>query len=165
MSKTLINLLRHGSLPREDDGTIEFWRLKDDLQTHFLCCHHWADDKCQHDRGGNKNCFTEQCDYSGPFLPVHLSYWMCDHFTLHHKFRIDTGRTKFEQQTDSALSAFGSHGKNHRDPDKIDLETPHFAQYMHEAWKTHDIGLTFYQTRSNAIILSETQLVVSRKLS
>ena len=27
VSKKLINLLRHGSLPREDDGAIEFWRL------------------------------------------------------------------------------------------------------------------------------------------
>ena len=26
--KKLIHLLRHGSLPREDDGAIEFWRLK-----------------------------------------------------------------------------------------------------------------------------------------
>ena len=59
--------------------------------------------------------------------------------------------------------------KNHKDPDTIDLETPRLAQYMHNAWKKHqeavfwvDIdlairkGLTFYQTRSNAIILHET---------
>ena len=26
VSKKLVNLLRHGSLPREDDGAIEFWR-------------------------------------------------------------------------------------------------------------------------------------------
>ena len=28
VSKKLINLLRHGSLPREDDGAIEFWSIK-----------------------------------------------------------------------------------------------------------------------------------------
>ena len=28
VSKKLIHLLRHGSLPREEDGAIEFWRLK-----------------------------------------------------------------------------------------------------------------------------------------
>ena len=28
VSKKLINLLRHGSLPREDDGAIEYWMLK-----------------------------------------------------------------------------------------------------------------------------------------
>ena len=52
---------------------------------------------------------TGQCRYSGRFLQVHLSRWMCNQFTLLHEFRIDTGRTKFEQQTDSILSACGSH--------------------------------------------------------
>ena len=36
VSKKLINLLRHGSLPREDDGAIEFWRIKDYLQNRFV---------------------------------------------------------------------------------------------------------------------------------
>ena len=36
MSKKLINLLRHGRPPREDDGAIEFWRIKDYLQNHFV---------------------------------------------------------------------------------------------------------------------------------
>ena len=35
VSKQLSTLLRHGHLPREDDGAIEFWRLKDYLQKHF----------------------------------------------------------------------------------------------------------------------------------
>ena len=56
--------------------------------------------------------------------------------------------------------------KDHKDPEKIDLNVPRRAQYLHNAWKKHqdavywvDIdlairkGLTFYQTRSNAIIL------------
>ena len=51
----------------------------------------------------------------------------------------------------------------------IDLNIPRHAQYLHNAWKRHqdavywvDInlaikkGFTFYQTRSNAIILQET---------
>ena len=49
--------------------------------------------------------------YSGRFLQVHLSHRMCNQFTFHHQLRIDTGRTKFEQQTDSILSAFGSYGQ------------------------------------------------------
>ena len=32
--RKLIQLLRHGSLPRDNDGAIEFWRIKDDLQTY-----------------------------------------------------------------------------------------------------------------------------------
>ena len=45
VSKKLINLLRHGSLPREDDGAIEFWRIKDYLQDHFVYSQHWSDEK------------------------------------------------------------------------------------------------------------------------
>ena len=97
---------------------------------------------------------------------------MCNQFAFHHQFGIDTWRWKFEQQTDSILSACGpvdAMDKNHKDPDTIDLNEPRHAQYMHEAWKRHqnaekwvDIylalkkGLKFYQTRSNAIILHET---------
>ena len=36
VSKKLIHLLRHGSLPREDDEAIEFWRKKDYLLNHFV---------------------------------------------------------------------------------------------------------------------------------
>ena len=56
--------------------------------------------------------------------------------------------------------------KEHKDLEKIDLSVPRHAQYLHNSWKKHqdavywvDInlairkGLTFYQTRSNAIIL------------
>ena len=59
--------------------------------------------------------------------------------------------------------------KSHKDPEHIDLSVPRHAQYLHNAWKRHqdavfwvDIdlaikeGLTFYQTRSNAIILQGT---------
>ena len=35
--KQLITLLRHGSLRREDDGAIEFWRLKDHIRKNILC--------------------------------------------------------------------------------------------------------------------------------
>ena len=59
--------------------------------------------------------------------------------------------------------------KGHKDPEKIDLNVPRRAQYLHNAWKKHqdavcwvDVnlairnGLTFYQTRSNAVILQGT---------
>ena len=35
VSKQLNTLLRHGHLPREGNGAIEFWRLKDDLQNKY----------------------------------------------------------------------------------------------------------------------------------
>ena len=59
--------------------------------------------------------------------------------------------------------------ESHRDPERIDFSVPRLARSMHSAWKRHkdavfwvDIdlaireGLTFYQTRSNAIILQGT---------
>ena len=35
VSKRMTTLLRHGPLPREEDGAIEFWRLKDYLRNEF----------------------------------------------------------------------------------------------------------------------------------
>ena len=56
--------------------------------------------------------------------------------------------------------------ETHEDPEHIDFSVPRRAKYVHSAWKRHqdavywvDVdlaikeGLTFYQTRSNAIIL------------
>ena len=71
MSKKLINLLRDGSLPRENDGAIEFWRIKDYLQNHFVFCHHWSDEKWKSSMaggGGNKKRFQYCTDSSGTIL-------------------------------------------------------------------------------------------------
>ena len=59
--------------------------------------------------------------------------------------------------------------EDHKDPEYIDYSAPRRARYVHSAWKRHqdavfwvDIdlaireGLTFHQTRSNAIILQGT---------
>ena len=75
VSKKLIHLLRHGSLPRENDGAIEFWRIKDNLQKHFLYCHHWSDDKWKKSmaRGqGNKKIYQYCTDSSVAILYLQL---------------------------------------------------------------------------------------------
>ena len=67
LSNKLIHLLRHGSLPRENDGAIEFWRIEVNLQKHFLYCHHWSDDKWKKNMargGGNKKRFQYCTDSS-----------------------------------------------------------------------------------------------------
>ena len=59
--------------------------------------------------------------------------------------------------------------KDREDPEHTDFSVPRRARYVHSAWKRHqdavfwvDInlaisqGLTFHQTRSNAIILQRT---------
>ena len=71
LSKKLIHLLRHGSVPRDNDGAIEFWRLKDCLQKHFLYCHHWSDERWRNSMaggGGQKKRFQYCSDSSGTIL-------------------------------------------------------------------------------------------------
>ena len=45
VSKRLSTLLRHGDLPREEDGAIEFWRSKDGLRNEFEHSQYWSDRK------------------------------------------------------------------------------------------------------------------------
>ena len=70
VSKKLINLLRHGSLPLDNDGAIEFWRIVDYLQDHFVFCHHWSDEKWKNSMagGGHKKRFQYCTDSSGAIL-------------------------------------------------------------------------------------------------
>ena len=94
---------------------------------------------------------------------------MCDQFTLHHKFRIDTeGQSLSKRQTVFFLPV-DPMDKNHEDPDTIDLEAPRLAWYKQKKWRRHQDtvywvdfklaqqkGCKFYQTRCNAIILYDT---------
>ena len=68
VAKRKNTLLRHGDLPREEDGAIEFWRLKDDLQNKFEYSQHWSDDVWKSKMrggGGNRKRFQYCTDPSG----------------------------------------------------------------------------------------------------
>ena len=68
VSKQLSTLLRHGHLLREDDGAIEFWRLKEYLRNDFVHYQHWSDEKLKSTMakgGGNKKRFQYCTDPSG----------------------------------------------------------------------------------------------------
>ena len=91
---------------------------------------------------------------------------MCVQSSFNHQQWIDTWRSR--DKTVFFLP-IDPRDKGHQDPAKIDFNEPRRAQYLHSAWKKHqdavfwvDInlaiqkGLTFYQTRSNAIILQGT---------
>ena len=68
MAKRLNTLVRHGELPREEDGAIEFWRLKDDLRNELEHSQHWSDDMWKSKMaggGGNKKIFQSCTDPSG----------------------------------------------------------------------------------------------------
>ena len=68
VSKQLSTLLRHGDLFRDDDGAVEFWRLKDYLRNHVDQSQHWSDEKWKSTMakgGGNKKRFQYCTDPSG----------------------------------------------------------------------------------------------------
>ena len=75
-SKKLIHLLRLGKqVHREDDGAIEFWRIKDNLQKHFPYCPYWSDDRWKKRMaggGGNKKRYQYCTDSSGTVVHPEL---------------------------------------------------------------------------------------------
>ena len=68
ISKKLIHLLRHGNqVHRDNDGAVQCWRIKENLQKHFQHCHHWSDDKWKKSMaggGGNKEMYQYCIDSS-----------------------------------------------------------------------------------------------------
>ena len=91
---------------------------------------------------------------------------MCVYSSNYHQLWINTWRSEFKEETDSIFCLLIPETKSIKIPKKFDLNVPRRAQYLNNAWKKHqdavywvDInlairkGLTFHQTRSNAIIL------------
>ena len=72
ISKKLIHLLRHAQdVHREDDGAVQFWRIKEILQTYFPYCPHWSDSKWKKSMtggGGNKKRYQYCTDSSGTIV-------------------------------------------------------------------------------------------------
>ena len=199
VSKKVINLLRHcQTVQREDDGAVQFWRIKNFLQNQLPQVPYWSDDRwkaCLAAGGGSKRRYQYCSDISGTIIFLralqghsgrslidpslqdnviiqsgffHHIYHIGCAFNLHSIINnglIPRGQNSSKRQTVFFLP-FDPRDKGHQDPAKIDLNEPRRAQYLHNAWKKHqdavflvDIdlairkGLTFYQTRSNAIIL------------
>ena len=72
--KRLSTLLRHGHPPREEDGAIEFWRLKDYRRNEFENSRYWSDEMWKSRMaggGGNKKRFQYCTDSSGQEI-LHL---------------------------------------------------------------------------------------------
>ena len=68
VSKQHSTLLRHGDLPREEDGAVEFWRWKDYFRNDFVHSQHWSDEMWKSTMargGGNKKRFQYCTDPSG----------------------------------------------------------------------------------------------------
>ena len=202
LSKKVINLLRHNqTLQREEDGAIEFYKIKFYLRNHHSQVQHWSDDRwkaCLAAGGGSKRRYQYCSDNSGTILYLraleghsgsnlidpmlqdnvvigtgifHYIYHIGCAFNLHSIINnglVPGGQDLSRRQTVFFLPV-DPRDESHRDPEHIDFSVPRRARYVHSAWKRHqdavfwvDIdlaireGLTFYQTRSNAIILQGT---------
>ena len=72
LSKKVINLLRHNQTSqREDDGAIEFYKIKFYLRGHHSQIHNWSDDRwkaCLASGGGSKRRYQCCSDDSGRIL-------------------------------------------------------------------------------------------------
>ena len=202
VSKKVVNLLRHcQTIQREDDGAVQFWRIKFYLRNQFPQNQYWSDDRwkaCLAAGGGSKRRYQYFSDISGtivyfralqghsgrslidPSLQDNVivqcglfqhTYHIGCAFDLHSIINnglIPGGQDSSKRQTVFFLP-IDPRDKEHQDPEHIDFSVPRRAQYLHSAWKKHqdavfwvDIdlaiqkGLTFYQTRSSAIILQGT---------
>ena len=202
ISKKVTHLLRHSqTVQQEDDGAVQFWRIKNFLQNQFPQTTYWSDDRwkaCLSAGGGAKRRYQYCTDISGTIIYFralqghsgrnlidpslqdkvviqsgffqHIYHIGCA-FNLHSIINnglIPGGQNSSKRQTVFFLP-IDPRDKGHKDPEHIDFSVPRRAQYLHSAWKKHqdavywvDIdlairkGLTFYQTKSNAIILQGT---------
>ena len=72
LSKKVINLLRHNqTVQREEDGAIEFYKIKFHLRNHHSQIQNWSDDRwkaCLAAGGGSKTRYQYCCDDSGRIL-------------------------------------------------------------------------------------------------
>ena len=101
----------------------------------------------------------------------HYIYHIGCAFNLHSIINnglIPGGQNSSRRQT-VFFSSIVPRDTDHKDPEHMDFSVPRRARYVHSAWKRHQDavfwvyfnlaireGLTFYQTRSNAIILQGT---------
>ena len=199
LSKKVINLLRHNqTLHREEDGAIEFCKIKFHLRNHHSQIQNWSDDRwkaCLAAGGGSKRRYQSCSDNLGTIIHLralqghsgsnlidptlqdnvvigsgifHYIYHIGCAFNLHSIINnglIPGGQNLSRRQTVFFLP-IDPRDKDHKNPEYIDFFVPRRARYVHSAWKKHQDavfwvdtnlaikeGSTFYQTRSNAIIL------------
>ena len=202
LSKKVINLLRHNqTLHREEDGAIQFYKIKFHLRDHHSQIQNWSDDRwkaCLAAGGRSKRRYQYCSDnlgtiiylralhghsgsnlidpmlqdnvLIGPGIFPYIHHVGCT-FNLHSIINnglVPGGQNLSRRQTVFFLPV-DPRDESHKDPEYSDFSVPRLARYMHSAWKRHqdavfwvDIdlaikeGLTFYQTRSNAIIFQGT---------
>ena len=168
LSKKVINLLRHNqTLQREDDGAIEFYKIKFYLRNQQIQV--WSDDRwkaCLAAGGGSKRRYQYYSDDSGRILYLralqghsgsnlidptlqdnvvigtgifHYIYHIGFAFNLHSV--INNGLIPGGQDLSRRQTVFflpiDPRNESHRDPEHIDFSVPRRTRYPHSAWKRH----------------------------
>ena len=162
VSKKVISLLRHNQTVQwEEDGAIQFWRIKFHLRNQFSQISYWSDDRwksCLEAGGGSNNSgrilyFRALQGHSGnnlidPTLQdnvvigsgiFHCIYHIGCAFNLHsisNNGLIPGGQDSSRRQTVFFLP-IDPRDKDHEDPEHIDFSVPRRARYVHSAWKKH----------------------------
>ena len=91
LSKKVINLLRHNqTLQREEDGAIEFYKIKFYLRNHHSQVQHWSDDRwkaCLAAGGDSKRRYQYCSDDSGTFFAFVLFKDILEAISLIQRYR------------------------------------------------------------------------------
>ena len=89
VAKRLNTLLRYGQLPREEDGAIELWKLKDYLRNDFEYSQHWSGEmwKSEMQGGGGNKKRLQYCTDSSKFFISELFKVIQDAIPLILHFR------------------------------------------------------------------------------
>ena len=173
---------------REDDGAVQFWRIKENLQNYFPYCPRWSDSKWKKSMaggGGNK----KRCSLIDPTLQDNViipdgfskySYHVGCAINLHSI--INSGLILGGQKLNNRPSVFflpvDPMDKKHKDLDTINLNVPRHAQYMHKHGRdirTQYIGSTsillrrkdwsfIKHDRTPSFFTKHFQFIVFRKL-
>ena len=165
VSKQLSTLFRHGSLPRENDGAIEFWRIKEYLRNDLERSQHWSGEKWKSRTAGgwgNKKRFQYCTDPSGQeilylrsgrslidpciqdnvLIPnvffEHISHIRCA-INLHSIMNsgLIPGGQNLSKRQMVFFTSVDPMNKEHKDPEKNYLEAPRLAWYKQKTWKKH----------------------------
>ena len=168
LSKKVVNLLRHNQkLHREEDGAIQFYKIKFHLRDHHPQIQNWSDDRwiaCLASGGGPKRRYQYCSDYLGSIIylralqghsgsnlidptlqdnvligPGIFSYNVGSNFNLYSI--ISNGLIPGGQNLSRRQSVFflpvDPRKEDHKEPEYIDYSAPRLARYLQNAWKRH----------------------------
>ena len=164
VSKRVISLLRRNqTVHREEDGAIQFWRIKFHLRNQFSQVQHWSDERW-------KSCLAAGGGWNNPFGTIlylralqghsgnnlidptlqdnviiqrgifHHIYHIGCAFNLHSIINnglIPGGQDSSRRQTVFFLP-IDPRDKDHEDPEHINFSVPRRARYVYSVWKKHE---------------------------